>query len=125
MGRRSENRLIFYFLPTPRDYTTLFGTLNLRVPRTRDGRFSTEIFERYQRNEKDLLLTILEMYIQGGSTRKIWKNIIEENIPNAKFLYQQDNDTFMEISRYSSFPFFLPILLKNYLILDLPYVLIL
>ncbi|SJZ88926.1 hypothetical protein SAMN02746011_02010 [Globicatella sulfidifaciens DSM 15739] len=46
------------------------------------------------------------MYIQGGSTRKIWKNIIEENIPNAKFLYQQDNDTFMEISRYSSFPFF-------------------
>lgn len=36
----------------------------------------------------------------------IWRNIIEENIPNAKFLYQQDNDTFMEISRYSSFPFF-------------------
>lgn len=43
----------------------------------------------------------------------IWKNIIEENIPDAKFLYQQDNDTFMEISRYSSFPFFTTNLTKK------------
>lgn len=58
-----------------RDYTTKIGTLNLRVPRTIDGKFSTEVFERYQRNEKALLTTMLEMYVQGLSTRKISKII--------------------------------------------------
>jgi len=33
------------------------------------------IFERYQRNEKGLLLTMLEMYIQGVSTTKVSKAI--------------------------------------------------
>ena len=28
------------------------GTLELKVPRTRDGHFSPTVFERYQRNEK-------------------------------------------------------------------------
>lgn len=60
-----------------RDYTTRIGTLSLRVPRTRDGHFSPDIFERYQRNEKALLTTILEMYVQGVSTRKVSK-IVEE-----------------------------------------------
>lgn len=72
--QRDPNRMTYngYY---DRDYTTLIGTLNLRVPRTRDGKFSTEIFERYQRNEKALLLTMLEMYIQGVSTRKVSKVI--------------------------------------------------
>lgn len=46
-----------------RDYTTRIGHLTLRVPRTRDGRFSTDIFDRYQCNEKALLASILEMYV--------------------------------------------------------------
>lgn len=54
-----------------RDLTTRVGTLNLRVPRTRDGKFSTDIFERYQRNEKALVSTMLEMYVPGVSTRKV------------------------------------------------------
>lgn len=58
-----------------RDYTTKIRTLTLKVPRTRDGKFSTELFERYQRNEKALLATMLEMYIQGVSTRKVSKVI--------------------------------------------------
>lgn len=58
-----------------RDYTTRIGTLILRVPRTRDGQFSTELFERYQRNERAVLLSMLEMYIQGVSTRKVSKII--------------------------------------------------
>src|SRR5690625_2809020 len=54
-----------------RELTTRVGTLNLRVPRTRDGKFSTDIFERYQRNEKALVSTMLEMYVSGVSTRKV------------------------------------------------------
>ena len=33
-------------------FTTRVGTLELKVPRTRDGHFSPTVFERYQRNEK-------------------------------------------------------------------------
>src|SRR5699024_8118031 len=60
-----------------RDFTTRVGTLELRVPRTRDGEFSPTVFERYQRNEKVLLASMLEMYVSGVSTRKVSK-IVEE-----------------------------------------------
>ena len=41
------------------------------------GRFSTELFERYQRSEKALVSALAEMYVQGVSTRKV-KAITEE-----------------------------------------------
>jgi putative transposase len=53
------------------------GKLELRVPQDRQGRFRTEIFERYQRSEKALVGALAEMYIQGVSTRKV-KAITEE-----------------------------------------------
>jgi putative transposase len=49
----------------------------LRVPQDRQGRFSTEVFERYQRSEKALVSALAEMYVQGVSTRKV-KAITEE-----------------------------------------------
>jgi len=60
-----------------RDFTTRVGTLELKVPRTRDGEFAPTVFERYQRNEKALLASMLEMYVSGVSTRKVSK-IVEE-----------------------------------------------
>lgn len=60
-----------------RSYTTRVGTLELLVPRTRDGAFSPSVFERYQRNEKALLAAMLEMYVQGVSTRKVSK-VVEQ-----------------------------------------------
>jgi len=56
---------------------TRVGKLELQVPQDRQGRFSTEIFERYQRSEKALVSALAEMYIQGVSTRKV-KAITEE-----------------------------------------------
>ena len=41
------------------------------MPQDRDGRFSTELFERYQRSEQALVATLAEMYVQGVSTRKV------------------------------------------------------
>ena len=54
-----------------RTLTTRIGTLDLEIPRTRDGQFSTDIFERYQRNEKALVTAMLEMYVTGVSTGKV------------------------------------------------------
>jgi len=42
-----------------------------------DGEFAPTVFERYQRNEKALLASMLEMYVSGVSTRKVSK-IVEE-----------------------------------------------
>jgi putative transposase len=53
------------------------GKLELRVPQDRQGRFSTQLFERYQRSEKALVSALAEMYVQGVSTRKV-KAITEE-----------------------------------------------
>ena len=60
-----------------RQYITRVGSLELRIPRDREGRFSTEIFEGYQRSERALLQALSEMYVQGVSTRKV-KAITEE-----------------------------------------------
>lgn len=54
-----------------RTLITRVGPIELRVPQDRDGRFSTEIFERYQRSEKALVSALAEMYVQGVSTRKV------------------------------------------------------
>jgi putative transposase len=56
---------------------TRVGMLELRVPQDRVGRFSTELFERYQRSERALVATLAEMDVQGVSTRKV-KAITEE-----------------------------------------------
>ena len=61
----------------PRTLKTRVGRLDLMVPKDREGLFQTELFEKYQRNEKALVLAIIEMYVQGVSTRKV-KKITEE-----------------------------------------------
>ena len=55
----------------PRTLKTRVGELELLVPKDRDGEFQTELFERYQRSEKALVLAMLEMYVGGVSTRKV------------------------------------------------------
>jgi transposase-like protein len=61
----------------PRTLMTRVGKLELRVPQDRDGKFSTEIFQRYARSEQALVSTLAQMYIQGVSTRNV-KQITEE-----------------------------------------------
>ena len=75
-GTHSEStRLPFWLLWT--ELVTRVGKLELRVPQDRQGRFRTEIFERYQRSEKALVAALSEMYVQGVSTRKV-KAVTEE-----------------------------------------------
>src|SRR5215475_6228113 len=70
-GERSETRLSYRSGYYSRSLVTRVGTLELRVPQDRLGRFSTELFARYQRSEKALVGTLAEMYVQGVSTRKV------------------------------------------------------
>lgn len=60
-----------------RTLVTRVGAIELRVPQDREGRFSTEVFNRYERSEKALVAALAEMYVQGVSTRKV-KAITEQ-----------------------------------------------
>ena len=55
----------------PHQLHTRIGTITLSVPRIRGGKFTTELFARYQRSEQALILTMMEMVVNGVSTRKV------------------------------------------------------
>jgi putative transposase len=61
----------------PHKLTTRVDPLTLRIPRLRNGKFSTEMFARYQRSEQTLVLAMMEMVINGVSTRKVTLNTEE------------------------------------------------
>jgi putative transposase len=55
-----------------RDLITGVGALQqLRIPRDRNGTFQTELFEQYRRLTGSVEEAVLEMYLQGVSTRKV------------------------------------------------------
>ncbi|WP_066296394.1 IS256 family transposase [Bacillus sp. FJAT-29937] len=60
-----------------RELILSIGKIKLRVPRTREGHFSPSLFEKFSRMDQALVLSMLEMVINGVSTRKV-TNIIEQ-----------------------------------------------
>jgi len=76
-GERTATRLGYRSGYYHRTLVRRVGKLELRVPQDRQGRFRTEVFERYQRSEKALVGALAEMYGQGVSTRKV-KAVTEE-----------------------------------------------
>lgn len=66
-GRRGERNGYY-----ARSLVTPVGRIDqLQVPRDREGEFLTEVFERYKRMTGDVEEAVLEMYLQGVSTRKV------------------------------------------------------
>jgi putative transposase len=54
-----------------RTWDTRVGTLELRVPRVRDGSFFPSLLEPRKRAERALVATVREAYVQGVSTRRV------------------------------------------------------
>src|SRR5919199_4605140 len=76
-SERTANRVGYRSGYYSRTLVTRVGKIELRVPQDRQGRFRTEVFERYQRSEKALVTALMEMYLHGVSTRKV-KAVTEE-----------------------------------------------
>jgi transposase-like protein len=68
---RSEDRSGYRNGFRLRSMTTRVGTIELQVPRLRDGKFSTALFHHYQRSEQALVLAMMDMVVNGVSTRKV------------------------------------------------------
>lgn len=60
-----------------RELIMSLGKLTLKVPRTRNGEFSTALFEKYARHDQALVLSMIEMVVNGVSTRKVTQ-IVEQ-----------------------------------------------
>jgi putative transposase len=60
-----------------RDLILSIGRVTLKVPRTRKGEFSPSLFEKYARCDQAFVLSMLEMVVNGVSTRKV-KNIVQQ-----------------------------------------------
>jgi transposase-like protein len=80
---RSDERTAYRNGYRPRQLYTRVGPLTLLVPQFRDGQFSTEIFARYQRSEQAFVLALMEMVVNGVSTRKVTR--ITEELCGASF----------------------------------------
>jgi len=68
---RTEERQGYRNGTYPHTLTTRVGTITLKVPRLRNGKFSTELFSRYQRSEQAFVLALMEMVVNEVSTRKV------------------------------------------------------
>lgn len=70
---RSDQRSDYRNGTRTRSLTTRIGKIELQVPRHRNIPFKTTLFDNYQRNEQALIATMMEMVVQGVSTRKVQK----------------------------------------------------
>jgi putative transposase len=82
-SERTPNRVGYRSGYYGRTLITRVGKIELRVPQDRQGRFRTEVFERYQRSEKALTAAMMQMYLQGVSTRKV--KVITEELCGQEF----------------------------------------
>lgn len=80
---RNEERTDYRNGSRKRLLTTRIGKIELEVPRHREIPFKTALFDQYKRNEQGLILAMMEMVVQGVSTRNVEK--ITEQLCGAKF----------------------------------------
>jgi len=119
-GERTASRRGYRSGYYGRTLVTRVGKLELRVPQDRQGRFRTEVFERYQRSEKALVGALTEMYVQGVSTRKV-KAITEElcgHEVSASTISRMNEKLDDELDRFAKRPLSEP---YPYVVLDARY----
>ena len=74
---RTDDRQDYRNGTRTRSLNTRIGTIDLKVPRHRNVPFHTMIFENYKRSEAALISAMVQMVINGVSTRKVSK-VVEE-----------------------------------------------
>lgn len=68
-SRDEEKRIAYRNGFYERDFATRFGTIRLRIARTRDKSFLPEGLEAFQRRADELAMLVREMFLRGVSTR--------------------------------------------------------
>lgn len=68
---RSDERQAYRSGHYGRKLLTSSGEVDVRVPKLRGARFTTEVIERYRRRESSVEEAMMEMYLVGVSTRSV------------------------------------------------------
>ncbi|MBM3465285.1 MAG: IS256 family transposase [Armatimonadetes bacterium] len=71
LNERSEDRLVQRNGYRPRRWDTRAGTIELQIPKLRQGSYFPSILEPRRRAERALVSVIQEAYVKGVSTRKV------------------------------------------------------
>ena len=70
-GERSPDRLTHRNGYRSRQWDTRVGTMELRIPKLRDGSYFPSLLEPRRRSERALLAVIQQAYVEGVSTRRV------------------------------------------------------
>ena len=70
-GERSPERVTHRNGYRSRDWDTRVGTMELRIPKIREGSYFPSLLEPRRRSEKALLAVIQQAYVEGVSTRRV------------------------------------------------------
>lgn len=70
-GERSPDRLTQRNGYRERAWDTRVGTLDLRIPKLREGTFFPSLLEPRRRSERALLAVVQQAYVEGVSTRRV------------------------------------------------------
>ncbi len=75
-GERSPDRLTHRNGYRVRPWDTRVGTLDLRVPKVREGSYFPSLLEPRRRSERALLAVVQQAYVEGVSTRRV-ENLVQ------------------------------------------------
>lgn len=70
-GERNPERVTHRNGYRGRDWDTRVGTMELRIPKVREGSYLPSLLEPRRRSEKALLAVIQQAYVEGVSTRRV------------------------------------------------------
>ena len=71
LGERSPERITYRNGYRPRPWDTRVGTLELQVPKVREGSYFPSLLEPRRRSERALLAVVQQAYVEGVSTRRV------------------------------------------------------
>ena len=70
-GERSPDRRTYRNGYRSRQWDTRVGTMELRIPKLREGSYFPSLLEPRRRSEKALLAVVQQAYVEGVSTRRV------------------------------------------------------
>jgi len=76
-AERTDERRGYRSWSHERTWITGIGRFKLEVPRSREATARTDPVERYQRSDKALVTTLMQLVLQGVSTRRVKKPATE------------------------------------------------
>ena len=75
-GERSSERITYRNGYRTRPWDTRVGTLDLQVPKVREGSYFPSLLEPRRRSERALLAVVQQAYVEGVSTRRV-ENLVQ------------------------------------------------